>query len=183
MSVRRSGNQTDCRPSWPPQIEVTAPSASAPKESARRAYRSAGAEQNACIWESELRAIAAEAAAWTVETGRPLWTLKLTRPSFSQRKQAPTRNATRAFRLDVEYLRQLSEPLAADWALRYFGDWHSHHRARSFGAELRRPQAHSVNLESATTFPNGGKSIVHDGGAHSVAAIVRIHPWFYESRR
>jgi hypothetical protein len=30
--------------------------------------------------------------------------------------------------LDVDYLRQLSEVMAADWALRFFGDWHSHHR-------------------------------------------------------
>jgi hypothetical protein len=31
------------------------------------------------------------------------------------------------FRLDVEYLRDFSEDLATNWALRYFGDWHSHH--------------------------------------------------------
>src|SRR5260370_19979703 len=80
-------------------------------------------------WESELRAIAAEASAWSVETGGDLFgrwhgiaTIHLAT------KAGPHAERSNAhFPLDVDYLRQLSEIFAADWALRHFGDWHSHH--------------------------------------------------------
>ena len=81
-------------------------------------------------WESELCAIAAEASAWSVETGGDLFGRWHSTPTILlATKAGPSAQRDNAhFRLDVEYLRQLSETLASDWALRYFGDWHSHHR-------------------------------------------------------
>src|SRR6266545_3151738 len=82
------------------------------------------------MWESELRAIAVETSAWTIETGGDLFGRWQTNPEvFLATKAGPKAQRSNAhFRLDVDYLRQLSEPLAIQWSLRYFGDWHSHHR-------------------------------------------------------
>ncbi len=82
------------------------------------------------------------------------------------------------FRLDVDYLRQLSEPLAADWALRYFGDWHSHHRlglsAPSSGDRRRIRQ-----LGKRNQFPSMAEIIVTtEGSQHE--PVVRVHTWFYD---
>ena len=74
-------------------------------------------------WESELRAIAAEASAWSIETGGDLFGRWKTRPRIILLATKAGPNAERSnahFRLDVEYLRELSETLATDWALRYF---------------------------------------------------------------
>jgi hypothetical protein len=132
------------------------------------------------IWESELRAIAAEAAAWTVETGGDLFGRWESNPTvFLATKAGPNAQRNNAhFRLDVDYLRQLSEPLATDWALRYFGDWHSHHRlglsAPSSGDRRRIRQ-----LGNRNTFPGMAEIIVTTEGSPK-APIVRIHPWFYD---
>ena len=132
-------------------------------------------------WESELRSIAAEASAWSIETGGDL---------FGRWKGAPILHlATKAgpnaqrnnahFRLDVDYLRQLSEIVATDWELRYFGDWHSHHRlglsAPSSGDQRR---IHSIALRR-NQFADMVEIIVtlEDGSGEPT---VRIHPWIYD---
>lgn len=132
------------------------------------------------IWESELRAIAAEAAAWTVETGGDLFGRWQANPTvFLATKAGPNAQRDNAhFRLDVDYLRQLSEPLAADWALRYFGDWHSHHRlglSQPSSGDRRRIR----QLGKRNNFPGMVEIIVTTEGSHSVP-IVRIHPWSYD---
>jgi hypothetical protein len=82
------------------------------------------------------------------------------------------------FRLDVDYLRQLSEPLASDWALRYFGDWHSHHRlglsAPSSGDRRRIRQ-----LGNRNNFAGMAEIIVTTEGS-AQEPIMRIHPWLYD---
>jgi hypothetical protein len=73
--------------------------------------------------ESELRAIAEEAARWTVETGGDLfgqWASVLTIYLATRTGPHAVRDRTH-FRLDVNYLRTLSAALAADWDLRYLG--------------------------------------------------------------
>lgn len=132
------------------------------------------------IWESELRAIAAEAAAWTVETGGDLFGRWQANPTvFLATKVGPNAQRDNAhFRLDVEYLRQLSEPLAADWALRYFGDWHSHHRlglSEPSSGDRRRIR----QLGKRNNFPGMVEIIVTTEGSRETP-IVRIHPWFYD---
>lgn len=132
------------------------------------------------IWESELRAIANEAAAWTVETGGDLFGRWQGTPIvFLVTKAGPKAQRSNAhFRLDVDYLRELSGPLAEDWALRYFGDWHSHHRLGliepSSGDRRRIRQ-----LGQRNQFPAMAEIIVTTEGAES-DPTVRIHPWFYD---
>jgi hypothetical protein len=131
-------------------------------------------------WESELRAIASEASAWTVETGGDLFgRWEGTTTLFLATKAGPNAQRNQAhFRLDVDYLRKLSEPLASQWALRYFGDWHSHHRlglsAPSSGDRRRIQQVAGRNQ-----FPSMAEIIVTTEGS-TQEPIVRIHPWLYE---
>lgn len=130
-------------------------------------------------WESELRAIAAEASAWTVETGGDLFGRWGTNPTvFLATKAGPKAQRNNAhFRLDVDYLRQLSEPLAADWALRYFGDWHSHHRL-GLSAPSSGDQRRIRQLGNRNQFPGMAEIIVTtEGSQHQ--PTVRVHPWFY----
>ncbi len=131
-------------------------------------------------WESELRAIAAEASAWTVETGGDLFGRWQTNPTvFLATKAGPKAQRDNThFRLDVDYLRQLSEPLAADWALRYFGDWHSHHRlglsAPSSGDRRRIRQ-----LGKRNQFPGMAEVIITTEGSQD-EPVARVHAWFYD---
>ena len=131
-------------------------------------------------WESEVRAIAVEASAWSIETGGDL---------FGRWNEAPTillatkagPNAERNnvhFRLDVDYLRQLSETLATDWALRYFGDWHSHHRlglSSPSGGDQKR--IHSI--AGRNQFTAMAEIIVTLEDTRGEPTI-RIHPWLYD---
>lgn len=159
--------------------KVLASPAPAPKK--ERALAAPPARQvNLVIWESELRAIAAEAVAWTVETGGDLFGRWQANPTiFLATKAGPNAQRDNAhFRLDVDYLRQLSEPLAADWALRYFGDWHSHHRlglSEPSSGDRRRIR----QLGKRNSFPGMVEIIVTTEESHSVP-VVRIHPWLYD---
>lgn len=131
-------------------------------------------------WESELRAIAAEASAWSIETGGDLFgRWKGAATLHLATKAGPNAQRNNAhFRLDVEYLRQLSETFATDWALRYFGDWHSHHRlglsAPSSGDRRRirgiggRNQLADM-IEIIVTLEDGRGE-----------PTIRIHPWIYD---
>lgn len=131
-------------------------------------------------WESELRAIAAEATAWSVETGGDLfgrWSDIPTVLLATKAGPSAQRDHTH-FRLDVEYLRELSEALAKDWSLRYFGDWHSHHRlglASPSGGDRRR----IINLAGRNQF-TGMTEIIATLEDSQGAPTVRIHPWLYD---
>jgi transcriptional regulator with XRE-family HTH domain len=131
-------------------------------------------------WESELRAIAGEATAWTVETGGDLfgrWTDIPTVVLATKAGPNSQRDHTH-FRLDVEYLREMSEALAKEWSLRYFGDWHSHHRlglASPSGGDRRR----IMNLAGRNQFTGMTEIIVTLEDSHG-APTVRIHPWLYD---
>ena len=164
-----------------PKDPVATPSPVAPPAGMPTAPARPGAGAGVLItWESELRAIAAEASAWTVETGGDLFGRWQANPTvFLATKAGPKAQRNNAhFRLDVDYLRELSEPLAAHWALRYFGDWHSHHRlglsAPSSGDRRRIRQ-----LGNRNQFPGMAEMIVTTEGSHH-EPIVRAHPWFYD---
>lgn len=131
-------------------------------------------------WESELRSIAAEASAWSIETGGDLFGRWQDIPTiFLATKAGPNAQRDNAhFRLDVEYLRQLSETFASDWALRYFGDWHSHHRlglSSPSGGDRKR----ILSLARRNQFTGMAEIIVtlEDRVGES---IIRIHPWLYD---
>ena len=150
----------------------------APREDVRSAPQQRGAQL--LIWESELRAIAAETSAWTIETGGDLFGRWQDTPTvYLATKAGPkaTRDTTH-FRLDVDYLRQLSETLATDWSLRYFGDWHSHHRlglTEPSSGDRRRIRG----LGGRNQFASMAEIIatVEDSGRDQ---IIRIHPWLYD---
>ncbi len=131
-------------------------------------------------WESELRAIASEASAWSIETGGDLFGRWQDVPTILlATKAGPNAQRDNAhFRLDVEYLRDLSETLATDWALRYFGDWHSHHRlglSAPSGGDRRR----IVNIAGRNRFRAMTEIIVTlEESKHD--PTIRIHPWLYE---
>jgi transcriptional regulator with XRE-family HTH domain len=131
-------------------------------------------------WESELRAIATEAAAWSIETGGDLFGRWHDVPTvFLATKAGPAAQRDHAhFRLDVAYLRELSEIMASDWALRYFGDWHSHHRlglASPSGGDRRRISS----VASRNQFANMAEIIVTLDD-RSTDGTVWIHPWIYD---
>jgi transcriptional regulator with XRE-family HTH domain len=132
------------------------------------------------IWESELRAIAAESCAWTVETGGDLFGRWQEVPTvLLATKAGPKAERNHAhFRLDVDYVRQLSELMATDWALRYFGDWHSHHRlglSAPSGGDRKRIRG----IAGKNQFLGMAEIIVtlEDTKAEPV---IRIHPWMYD---
>ncbi|MFH1653611.1 MAG: helix-turn-helix transcriptional regulator [Pseudomonadota bacterium] len=82
------------------------------------------------IYESELQAIGQESISWDTETGGDLFGVSGEMPIiYLATRSGPNTIRNHAhFRLDVEYLIKLSIDLDNDWGLRYFGDWHSHHR-------------------------------------------------------
>lgn len=131
-------------------------------------------------WESELRAIAAEASAWSIETGGDLFGRWHDIPTvLLATKAGPNAQRNNAhFRLDVDYLRQISEALASDWALRYFGDWHSHHRL-GLSSPSGGDQKRIHNLASRNEFPGMAEIIVTLEDTRN-EPIVRIHPWAYD---
>lgn len=131
-------------------------------------------------WESELRAIAAEASAWSIETGGDLFGRWHDVPTvLLASKAGPAAKRDHAhFRLDVDYLRQLSETMANDWALRYFGDWHSHHRlglSAPSGGDRRR----IISIAGRNQFTNMTEIIVTLDDSRG-EPIIRIHPWIYD---
>lgn len=131
-------------------------------------------------WESELRAMSAEAAAWSIETGGDLFGRWQDVPTvFLATKAGPAAQRDHAhFKLDVDYLRTLSETLAVSWGLRYFGDWHSHHRlglSSPSGGDRRR----IISIAHRNQFPAMCEIIVTIDESRGQSAI-RIHPWLYD---
>ncbi len=131
-------------------------------------------------WESELRAIAAEASSWSIETGGDLFGRWHDIPTvLLATKAGPNAQRNNAhFRLDVDYLRQLSETLASDWALRYFGDWHSHHRL-GLSSPSGGDQKRIHGLAKRNQFPGMTEIIVTLEDTRNEPTI-RIHPWVYD---
>ncbi|MEQ1929525.1 MAG: hypothetical protein ABL957_03200 [Parvularculaceae bacterium] len=131
-------------------------------------------------WESELRAIAAEASAWSIETGGDLFGRWQANPTiFLATKAGPQAQRDNAhFRLDVDYLRRLSEPLASQWGLRYFGDWHSHHRL-GLSAPSSGDQRRIRQLGKRNNFAAMAEVIVTTEGSRT-EPTVRIHAWRYD---
>lgn len=131
-------------------------------------------------WESELRAIAVEASAWSIETGGNLFGRWHDIPTiFLATKAGPNAQRNNAhFRLDVEYLRQISETFASDWALRYFGDWHSHHRL-GLSAPSGGDRKRILNLAGRNQFTGMAEIIVTLEDTRG-EPMIRIHPWVYD---
>jgi transcriptional regulator with XRE-family HTH domain len=146
----------------------------------RRRSRPEGPKAVLLTWESELRAMAAEASAWSVETGGDLFGRWHDVPTvFLATKPGPSAQRDHAhFRLDIDYLRTLSESLASDWALRYFGDWHSHHRL-GLSKPSSGDQRRIVGIAQRNQFSTMTEVIVTLEETRGESTI-RVHPWLYD---
>lgn len=131
-------------------------------------------------WESELRAIATEASAWSIETGGDLFGRWQDVPTILlATKAGPNAQRDHAhFRLDVDYLRNLSELMASDWTLRYFGDWHSHHRL-GLSAPSAGDRRRIASIGTRNQFTSMAEIIVTLDDRPG-EPTVRIHPWVYD---
>ncbi len=132
------------------------------------------------IYESELQAIGQESISWDTETGGDLFGVWGEIPViYLATRSGPNAIRNHAhFRLDVEYLIKLSIDLDNDWGLRYFGDWHSHHRlglqSPSSGDQRRINQIARKNhfLEMAEMIITFSPSFDSD-------KKVQVNPYFY----
>ena len=131
------------------------------------------------IYESELRAIGHDTASWQSETGGDLFGIWEKRPVIYLATLAgPSAIRDQAhFRLDVEYLREISIELETDWGLRYLGDWHSHHRL-GLTAPSSGDQSRIVRLGKKNDFDQMAEIIAcQRPGSH---ASTDIYPYLYE---
>jgi transcriptional regulator with XRE-family HTH domain len=132
------------------------------------------------IYESELQAIGLESSSWEKETGGDLFGLWGDIPIvyFATRVGPHAKRDHTHFRLDVDYLINLSVMLERDWGLRYFGDWHSHHRlglSTPSGGDQRRIQ----RLAAKNNFDNMAEFIITFASSHNDRKKIDIHPFLY----
>lgn len=131
-------------------------------------------------WESEVLAIQREAVSWEIETGGDLFGVWDPDPIiYLATKAGPDAKREQShFRLDVDYLKDLSDNLATQWGLRYFGDWHSHHRLG-----LREPssgdQKRLRRLAKKNDFHAMAEIIVTIEGELGDAATTHLNSWIY----
>lgn len=150
-------------------------------QSSRVRLQLARAPLRVITWESEVCTIVEETTRWTVETGGDLFGFWDTTPTIFLATRAGPQSVREHthFRLDVDYVRKLGELLGTDWGLRYFGDWHSHHRLglkepssgdRQRIGRLAGRNAFREMLEVIVTFePNEPEQ----------EPTVSLHPWAY----
>lgn len=132
------------------------------------------------IYESELQAIGLESASWDTETGGDLFGIWGDIPVvyLASRAGPHAKREHAHFRLDVDYLIKLSGLLEKDWGLRYFGDWHSHHRL-----ELQTPSAGDQRriegLAAKNNFDEMAEFIVTFASNYGNDRKIEIHPYGY----
>ncbi len=132
------------------------------------------------IYESELQAIGAESVSWDIETGGDLFGIWNEEPVvYLATRSGP--NSTREeahFKLDVDYLIKLSAQLYDKWGLRYFGDWHSHHRL-GLDAPSGGDQDRLKRIASKNNFSAMAEFIVTFSSAHAKTKNIHLHPYLY----
>ena len=133
------------------------------------------------IYESELQAMGLESSSCDTETGGDLFGVWDDIPVvYLATNAGPKAKREHAhFRLDVNYLIRLSSMLEDDWGLRYFGDWHSHHRLG-----LEKPsggdQDRIRRLASKNSFAEMAEFIVTFGPEkRGSKQEIDLHPYAY----
>jgi len=132
------------------------------------------------IYESELQAIGLESASWDTETGGDLFGIWGDIPVvyLASRAGPHAKREHAHFRLDVDYLIKLSGLLEKDWGLRYFGDWHSHHRLG-----LQTPSAGDrrriEGLAAKNNFDEMAEFIVTFASTYDAEKKIVINPYAY----
>ena len=134
------------------------------------------------IYESELQAIGLESSSWETETGGDLFGVWQTIPIIylaTRAGQKAIRDNTH-FRLDVDYLIKISSELSREWGLRYFGDWHSHHKLG-----LHSPSVGDRDRIKRIAGKNNFSEMVEFVSAFSNESrkdrIVQVHPFIYKN--
>ena len=132
------------------------------------------------IYESELQAIGFESSSWDTETGGDLFGLWGDIPIiYLATRSGPKSTRDQAhFRLDVEYLIALSARLDQDWGLRYFGDWHSHHRL-GLTTPSTGDRARIQRLATKNNFHEMAELIVTFSESFKQDKAIRVHPYAY----
>jgi hypothetical protein len=82
------------------------------------------------------------------------------------------------FRLDVDYLIKLSGLLEKDWGLRYFGDWHSHHRL-GLQSPSAGDQKRIVGVAGKNNFDEMAEFIVTFASTYNAERKIVINPYAY----
>lgn len=132
------------------------------------------------IYESELQAIGEESISWNTETGGDLFGIWGDIPVVYLASRAGPQSVREHthFRLDVDYLINLSISLEKDWGLRYFGDWHSHHRLG-----LQQPssgdQKRIAGVAAKNNFNEMAEFIVTFASKQDSGRAIEIHPYAY----
>lgn len=132
------------------------------------------------IYESELQAIGVESTSWDTETGGDLFGIWNEQPIVYLATNTGPNSVREAahFKLDVDYLIKLSGELNEKWGLRYFGDWHSHHRL-----ELEAPSSGDKNrlarIASKNNFDKMAEFIVTFSHDYQNTKDIHIHSYLY----
>lgn len=132
------------------------------------------------VYESELRAIGLESSSWETETGGDLFGVWGDIPIiYLATRSGPNSIRDQAhFRLDVEYLIKLSVRLEQEWGLRYFGDWHSHHRL-GLESPSRGDRDRIQRVATKNAFQEMVEFIVTFAQSVKSDQVFRIHPYAY----
>lgn len=133
------------------------------------------------IYESELQAIGLESSSWDTETGGDLFGIWGDIPVvYLATRSGPNTIRDHAhFRLDVNYLIKLSAELQNHWELRYFGDWHSHHR---LGIERpsSRDQARIERIAFKNNFQDMAELIAMFSPSYTKNRNIHIYCYAYQ---
>ncbi len=132
------------------------------------------------IYHSELQAIGSESASWDTETGGDLFGIWGDVPVvyFASRAGPNAKREHAHFRLDVDYLIKLSGQLEKDWGLRYFGDWHSHHRL-GLSTPSAGDQRRIVSVGAKNTFDEMAEFIITFASGQDAEKTIVINPYAY----
>jgi len=137
---------------------------------------------NVAIYESELQAIGLESTAWDTETGGDLFGIWNEQPTiYLATNTGPDSVRESAhFKLDVEYLIKLSGELNEKWGLRYFGDWHSHHRL-GLDAPSTGDKERLARIASKNNFDKMAEIIVTFPRDYCNTKNIHMHSYLYEN--
>ena len=133
------------------------------------------------IYESELQAIGLESTSWEVETGGDLFGIWEDIPIiYLATKPGPKAVRENAhFGLDIDYLIKISNELSNEWGMRYFGDWHSHHKLG-----LDSPSSGDTNrikrLARKNNFADMAEFIISFVNDSKKDRIIRVNPFTYQ---
>jgi len=156
----------------------------APEETLEKLERSVARQPQRrypiAIYESELQAIGFESSSWERETGGDLFGIWGDIPVvyFASRAGPQAKRDHAHFRLDVDYLINLSVMLERDWGLRYLGDWHSHHRL-GLSTPSDGDQRRIKRLAVKNNFDDMAEFIITFASSHNDRSKIEIHPFLY----